>query len=369
MELLDKSCPDDQLRQRVIDLGDLVAGYDYPDSLIEPHAAAEQLRAPEARLVAIGASTGGPGAVATLLAALPRDFKTPVVVVQHMDEHFVEGFAVWLRAETGLPVRVAKPGDPLVQGEVLIAPPGVDTVFTRGLLAHVPPLKGAVHTPSVDAFFHSVALELGKSAVGVILSGMGDDGAAGLRAMKDRGAITFAQDAKSSVVHGMPGAAVRRGAVIHVGRPEEIGAQLGPTVARKGMSKQMMARRSTKRVLVVDDSQIVLDSIGATLEDAGYDVSKIDNPLTVAQYVRREAPDLVLIDVNMPAVSGDVVARIMRLSVGSPTKVALLSDLPDAELQTRAAQCGAVGYLRKTTDEDLLLAKVAELMTRPVPPK
>src|SRR5581483_5606568 len=122
----------------------------------------------------------------SLFRALPTDFRTPIVLVQHMDGQFFDSFAVWIGSESHRPARLARAGDAPAPGQILIAPPGMDLVMSNGNLVLSAPAAGSVHTPSVDAFFLSVAEELGRRAIGVLLSGMGDDGARGLRAMRDR---------------------------------------------------------------------------------------------------------------------------------------------------------------------------------------
>ena len=162
-------------------------------------------------LVAIGASTGGPEAVRRILADWPSD-GPPIVVVQHMPEGFTRPFAARLDESSRIDVREAKSGDVLESGLALIAPGGRHLSVRRRLdrlLVEVAdgPLVSR-HRPSVDVLFRSVAEAAGSQAVGVLLTGMGDDGANGLRIMKEAGAPTLAQDEASSVVFGMPKAAI-----------------------------------------------------------------------------------------------------------------------------------------------------------------
>jgi len=159
-------------------------------------------------LVAIGASAGGPAALSTLLRGLPTDFTAAVVIVQHADTPFALGMAAWLSEETGRRVRVAAHGDRVEAGAVLLAGRSEHLVFTSpDLLGYVrEPYEGGFR-PSIDLFFDSVIRHWRGEAVGVILTGMGDDGAAGLKAMRTRGRYTIAQDEASSAVYGMPKAA------------------------------------------------------------------------------------------------------------------------------------------------------------------
>jgi two-component system chemotaxis response regulator CheB len=177
-------------------------------------APARQHATPAVRLVVIGASTGGPPALATLLADLPADLPVPVLVVQHMAHGFVEGLATWLDELSPLPVVLAEHGRRLRPGFVHVAPAGLNTVLRPGLRIELrAPRPGQFHVPGVDAAFASAAATCGSRAVGVLLTGMGRDGAEGLRALRDAGATTIGQDEPTSVVWGMPAAAAALGAV------------------------------------------------------------------------------------------------------------------------------------------------------------
>jgi two-component system chemotaxis response regulator CheB len=170
-------------------------------------------------LIAIGASTGGPEALRVILSALPKD-APPVLVAQHMPAGFTRAFAEMLNRECVIEVREAVAGDLLRPGLALIAPGGRHLTLRRAaghLLADLGsgPLV-CRHRPSVDVLFESVAEEVGSHAVAALLTGMGDDGARGLSSLKRVGAITFAQDEASSVVFGMPKAAIDLGAASEI---------------------------------------------------------------------------------------------------------------------------------------------------------
>ncbi len=165
------------------------------------------------RLVAIGASTGGPPALAAILAVLPGDFAVPVLVVQHMAEGFILGLAQWLDSGTDLRVVVAVEGRRLRAGEVAVAPSGRNVTVAPGLVVELhDTLPGQFHVPSIDVALDSVAAVCRSRAVGVLLTGMGRDGARGLGAMHAAGALTYAQDEATSAVFGMPRAAQAAGA-------------------------------------------------------------------------------------------------------------------------------------------------------------
>ncbi|HEY6837267.1 MAG TPA: chemotaxis-specific protein-glutamate methyltransferase CheB [Geobacteraceae bacterium] len=183
------------------------------------------------RVVAIGASTGGPTVLRDILAALPKSFPVPVLVVQHMAKGFMESFVAWLEMTSGFPARIAAQGEYLLPGRAYFAPDGVHMLATgdgRVILSNEEPDGGL--RPSVARLFRSVAEVFGRSAIGVLLTGMGRDGAEDLRLMRERGAVTVVQDRESSVVFGMPGEAVNLGAADHVLPPERIAELLGHLV-------------------------------------------------------------------------------------------------------------------------------------------
>jgi two-component system chemotaxis response regulator CheB len=178
-------------------------------------------------LVAIGASTGGPLALQALLSALHADFAVPIVIVQHIAPGFAEGLAQWLSHSTGRAVRVGRQGERLQPGAAYVAVDGLHTtVCADGRIALDAGAPEHGYRPAVACLFRSVAQHVGARAVGVLLTGMGRDGAQELRAMRLAGALTLAQDSASAVVHGMPGEALRLEAAMHVLAPEQMAAVL-----------------------------------------------------------------------------------------------------------------------------------------------
>ena len=169
-----------------------------------------------AELVVIGASLGGPRALATLLKGLSRDFPVPVAIVQHIADGFTEGLASWLAQESRLDVREAEDGAVLRPGRILLAPTGRHLILGKGVahLSDAAPVD--TFKPSVTPLFLSAARAYGPRACGVILTGMGRDGADGMKALKESGAHTIAQDEATSAVFGMPRAAIELGAVDRV---------------------------------------------------------------------------------------------------------------------------------------------------------
>ena len=191
-------------------------------------------------LLVIGSSTGGPQALLSVLSALPADLAQAVLVVQHMADGFIPGLVAWLDQLVTLPVVVGSDLRRLEPGTVTIAPSGKNLVVQddRLRLLFTAPAAGQFHVPSIDATMQSVAQALGPAAVGVVLTGMGRDGAAGLLAMHQRGAFTIGQDEATSAVYGMPAAAAALGAVSRQLPLDQIGPVLrdllgAATVARR----------------------------------------------------------------------------------------------------------------------------------------
>ncbi|AEB60171.1 chemotaxis-specific methylesterase [Ectopseudomonas mendocina] len=169
------------------------------------------------RLVAIGASAGGPASLVELLRQIPADFPASIVLVQHVDEVFAAGMAQWLGSESNIPVRLAREGEVLQPASVLLA--GTNNhlyLAPEGRLVYRREPVDQVYRPSIDVFFESVATHWRGEAIGVLLTGMGRDGARGLKLMRERGFHTIAQDQASSAVYGMPKAAVALDAATEV---------------------------------------------------------------------------------------------------------------------------------------------------------
>ena len=168
-------------------------------------------------LLAIGASAGGPAALAKVLSGLPANFPAAIVIVQHVDEQFAAGMADWLGQHSKLPVRVAQAGESPVAGVVLLA--GTNdhlTLLAGGKLGYTAHPREYVYRPSVDVFCQSVTRHWTGDVVGVLLTGMGRDGAVGLRALRNQGRYTIAQDQASSAVYGMPKAAATLDAAVDI---------------------------------------------------------------------------------------------------------------------------------------------------------
>lgn len=193
--------------------------------------------APRRRLVVIGASTGGPSGLRDILAQLPPRFALPVVIVQHLAAGFTRGMAEWLAAASGYPVVVANAVETLHGGRAYLVPDGCQPAIGADLSCRL--LQGAPEhgmCPSVSHLFRSVDPELRPATIAVLLSGMGKDGAAELRQLREQGAFTIAQDRASSAVYGMPGEALRLDAAMQVLEPPEIGKLLQRLAADPSLS-------------------------------------------------------------------------------------------------------------------------------------
>ncbi|GAB5562363.1 MAG: Wsp signal transduction system protein-glutamate methylesterase WspF [Synoicihabitans sp.] len=208
------------LRRLVLDRGKL-------DLSMFGSAARGRFAAQKASLVVIGASAGGPAAVAKVLAGLPKNFRAAIVVVQHVDVKFAQSMADWLDVESPLPVTVAVEGARVLPGQVLLAGSNDHLVMKPGgALGYTAEPKDYVYRPSVDVFMQSVIHHWKGGMVGVLLSGMGRDGALGLRSMRNLGCHTIAQDQATCAVYGMPKAAAQLNAAVEVLSVDVIADQL-----------------------------------------------------------------------------------------------------------------------------------------------
>ena len=179
------------------------------------------------QLIVMGASTGGPIVLQTILLGLPKDFPVPILIVQHISPGFTKGFVEWLQNTTNFPFHIATQGEYLLPGHVYVAPDDYHMGVKKGLRIELSQNSAENGLrPSGSYLFRTAAQNFGSRAVGVILSGMGRDGAEELKLLKDKGAVTFAQNKESSVVHGMPGEAIKLDAATHILSPEEIAVAL-----------------------------------------------------------------------------------------------------------------------------------------------
>jgi len=185
-------------------------------------------------IIGIGASTGGPPVLQTLLSSLVPDFSTPIIIVQHITPGFLDGMLKWLSKHTEMTLVIPKTGDPISDGHVYFAPEDhhMEVTPARHFLVRPIPSENALKRP-ITHLFSSMAQVFGKTAAGVLLTGMGNDGAIGLKEMKQHGAVTLVQDRESAVVFGMPHEAIKLDAATYVLSPAEIASYLNLLGQRK----------------------------------------------------------------------------------------------------------------------------------------
>jgi chemotaxis response regulator CheB len=188
-------------------------------------------------VVLLGASAGGPSAIATVLSALPATFAAPVVIVQHIDEQFAAGMAEWLGHHSTLPVRIAQDNQRMDAGVVYLAGRGDHLVFRdRYTLQYRAEPRDHAYRPSIDELFLSAARYWKGDAIAALLTGMGQDGALGLKALRSAGALTITQDQESSVVYGIPKAAARMNAALMILPLDKIGSQIVTAISNPSTS-------------------------------------------------------------------------------------------------------------------------------------
>ncbi len=203
----------------------------------ESEACTRPVRRGSIRMIVIGASTGGPPVIQTILSNLVKTIPVPILIVQHIAPGFLHGMVEWMGKETGFPIKVGAHGDRTIAGHVYFAPDGFHMGITGEggiFLAQTSPENGL--RPSVSYLFRSTAKSYGRRAVGILLTGMGRDGARELKEMKEQGSLTIAQDKESSIVHGMPGEAIKIDAADHIFSPEKIAEFLNLTVTKCSVS-------------------------------------------------------------------------------------------------------------------------------------
>lgn len=186
-------------------------------------------------IVAMGASTGGPLVLQTILNGMPGDFPAPILIVQHMAPGFLPGMLGWLRETSGLHLSIASEGEPALPGHAYFAPDERQMgIGNDGRIALTIGEREHGARPSVSYLFRSVAQAYGRNAAGILLTGMGSDGAREMRLLKEKGAVTIAQNKETSAVYGMPAAAVELDGAVYVLSPEQIPATLAGMTKKSG---------------------------------------------------------------------------------------------------------------------------------------
>lgn len=224
----------EQIRQRLISSVKLMSQVKVVRQRFSPRSIIPLRKAghsPRRQIVAIGASTGGPAALNTFLKSLPASFPLPIAIVQHMSAGFLKGLINWLQLSCALSIVTASEGQRLQPGTVYFAPDGCHLELHRRqifTLTYNPPVNYV--RPSVNVLFESVAQTYRAATIGILLTGMGEDGAQGLKTIHDHGGLTIVQDQQSSVIYGMPKAAVALGAVDYILPISQIGPRLNNLV-------------------------------------------------------------------------------------------------------------------------------------------
>jgi two-component system chemotaxis response regulator CheB len=343
------------------------------------------------RIIAIGASTGGVPAVQTVLMGLASS-GLPVVVTQHMPAGYTKRFAERLAQVTGLNVVEANDGDQIEPGMVFIAPGDRHLRVTRGHQGYVcklhdgAPVSG--HKPSVDVMFRSVAEVFGKRAIGVLLTGMGRDGAAGLLEIRQSGGQTLVESEQSAVVFGMPRAALEIGAatisetfainaiasrVMSLVAPPASAAPPPPATPEEAPLPAGIIAESTRtkplgamRVLVVDDQKSMRGLATLCLNQLGFQqIQEVESGEQALQHVGSSPCDLMLLDWNMDGISGlDVVKTLRQKMNNKSTVVVMTTSEKNLKSVHEATVAGANNYLVKPYDKTDLKRRLERALMR-----
>ncbi|MDQ3264932.1 MAG: response regulator, partial [Myxococcota bacterium] len=319
-----------------------------------PAPPARTVQRPQA--VGIVASTGGPQALQRVLSALPGSFPAPLLIVQHIAEGFERGLADWLGTQCALPVKVAQDGEAPLPGHAYLAPNGTHLVLSRGLLRLQPGPAVRGFCPSGTVLLGSLARELGPAASGVILTGMGEDGVAGLQLIRAASGQTLAQGPESSVVYGMPRVALESGAAERAVELEDLADALLAQLSHTGVP----GRR--RRLLLVDDSETVL-SLERHLLGRDYELFVARDGQEAIDVALRHQPDGILLDYRMPGMTGAAALRWMRATPelsAVPVIMVTSEDSPEILEECRRAGCQTI--VAKPIDARRLLAAVSQFV-------
>lgn len=328
----------------------------FPSSTV--HSAPELEERPPPQCVGIAASTGGPAALEVILKGLPAGFPVPILVVQHIAEGFTAGFVSWLDDCAALRVKVAEHGELLSAGTVYVAPDNHHLLTSMGrvrLSAESPRVRG--FRPSATVLFTAMARDYGARGLGLVLTGMGDDGALGLKLMRDRGGHVLAQDEATSVVWGMPKAALDCGAASRTLALE----QMAPALIR--LTGQRAGAPRKPRLLLVDDSETILLLEKSMLMDR-FELFLARNGQEAVDASRSMELSAVLMDYSMPVMDGEQALRAMRAH--GPTQklpVVIITGETDGSLRQRCEEAGALCVLKKPIDPVALNEAIARALS------
>lgn len=310
--------------------------------------------------VGLAASTGGPAALAHILEKLPAEFPVPLLVVQHIAEGFTAGLVSWLSGTSALRVKLAEHGELLSAGTVYVAPDNHHLLTSLGrvrLSAESPRVRG--FRPSATVLFTAMARDYGAAGLGVALTGMGDDGAVGLKLMRDRGGQVLAQDEASSVVWGMPRVALESGAAQRALALD----QIAPALIRLTSRRAGAQRRP--RLLLVDDSETILLMEKSMLQDR-FELVLARNGQEALDAAGSMSLDAVLMDYSMPVMDGEVALRALRASPGThKLPVVIITGETDRAVWKRCEEAGALCVLKKPLKPEELHSAIARALRSP----
>lgn len=313
----------------------------------------------QVKCIGIASSTGGPNALRALLEPVPERFPYPIVVAQHIAEGFCEGMARWLDDTVALNVCVARHGAPLLPGHVYVAPSYRHLVVSGGLLRleDGAPVSGA--KPSGTILLASLAREYGAGAAGFVLTGMGQDGAAGLKAIRLRGGLTVAQLPASAIAPGMPEAAIGSGAPLAILELSQMSELLCRMV---GAPPNIKASGIKKRLLLVDDTETVL-ALERQVLSSNYDVTFARDGQEALDVATVNAFDGIVMDIRMPRMTGDEALRRLKMSAATRNvPVLMVTSESDGKLLQSCWDSGCQAILKKPIDIEELKATVARLV-------
>ena len=348
--------------------GAFVSKIDTVASLIGRSAAAARAgnrppRNARRKLVAIGSSAGGPAALASLLRDLPADFNAAVIVVQHIDAQFAPGLARWLGEQCKLPVRTAASGDVPLAGAVLLAATNDHLILeTSSRLGYTRNPVEYSYRPSVNAFFESCARHWRGPMIGVLLTGMGSDGAKGLKMLRNLGHHTIAQDQPTSAVYGMPKAAVELQAAAEILPLDRIAAAIGLRLHKTNMSPVSATIPADYRaiILLVDDQAFVAEVLRRFFADEkGMEFHYVGEAAEAINTANKLRPTVILQDLVMPGTDGlSLVTRYRANPLTKDTPIIVLSTKEEPQTKSLAFNLGANDYLVKLPDRLELIARV-----------
>ncbi|NGZ26259.1 MAG: response regulator [Magnetococcales bacterium] len=325
-------------------------------------------------MVVIGGSLGGPHVIKEILSGLPADFPAPIFCVQHMDEMFQEDMVFWLRQHTPMAVQLASHGEVPFPGSIYFPPRDhhltLDSVG-RMVCSQAPPLDE--HRPSITVTMESVANHYGANALGILLSGVGNDGVRGLEAINRKGGVTIVQDEASSLVYEMPRKAIEMGAAQHILSCTSMAQALVNLAGHLGEEQaapsvpvgQPDTAFRNLPVLLVEDSPTQAFKLKRMLTQKGFAVTLAKDGVEGLEKALDFIPRLVISDVSMPRMDGFQLCRALKNNpITGRIPVMLLTALTNPSEILEGLSSGADNYLTKPWEEEHLLGQIAALLSQ-----